>query len=277
MSGRFHLVLPAFSPSAADEMIARGVALAQTLDAGLTVSVPRLEAATPTHWLASEYMYPHVQDLNTRADAEAERLAAHARDAGQAAGVCVEIVRSPLGLMGGDRNTVLTARTHDFTLLGLADDDSEARGHAEELLFDSGRPLLICPLSRPAPIRFDKIVLGWDHTESAARALCGALPVLQRARDVRVLTILGAKRLSRTDGAGEAAAYLQSHGIAAEAETIESADRAPGQLLMEAAIARGADLLVMGAYSTLRARQYLLGGVTRGVLSAPLLPILAAN
>lgn len=94
---------------------------------------------------------------------------------------------------------------------------------------------------------------------------------------MRVLTILGAKRLSRTDGAGEAAAYLQSHGIAAEAETIESADRAPGQLLMEAAIARGADLLVMGAYSTLRARQYLLGGVTRGVLSAPLLPILAAN
>jgi nucleotide-binding universal stress UspA family protein len=46
---------------------------------------------------------------------------------------------------------------------------------------------------------------------------------------------------------------------------------------MEAAIARDAELLVMGAYSTLRAREYLLGGVTRGVLDAPLLPVLMAN
>lgn len=277
MSGRFHLVLPAFSPSAADEMIARGVALARALDAGLTVSVPRLEAATPTHWLASEYMYAHVHDLNARAEAEADRLAKHATDAGAAASVAVQIVRSPLGLLGPDRDTILTARTHDFTLLGLADDDGEARRHAEELLFDSGRPLLICPLSRPAPLRFDKIVIGWDHTESASRTLCGALPALQRSREICVLTIIGAKRLNHPEGAVEAAAYLQSHGLSARAETIETADQAPGQLLMEAAIARGADMLVMGAYSTLRARQYLLGGVTRGVLSAPLLPILAAN
>ncbi len=279
MPGRFHLVLLAYSPKVADKMIARAVALAQTLGSELTVSVPRLEAPAPTHWPANAFVSPHVNDLKARANAEADRLAARARDAGEAVGINVRVVRASLDWdwMGSDSSTVLTARTHDFTLLGLADEDSAGRRQAEELLFDSGRPLLICPLSRPAPIRFDKIVLGWDHTESASRALSGALPAIKRAREVEVLTIVGAKRLARADGGAEVATYLRSHDVAASAETIESADTAPGRLLMEAAIARSADMLVMGAYSTLRARQYMLGGVTRSVLSAPLLPILLAN
>lgn len=135
MSDRLHLVLPAFLPSAADEVIARGVALAQTLDADLAASVPRLEVASLAHWFAGESMHLHVHYFNARADVEAERLAAH---------------------------------THDVTQLGLADDDAEARGHDEELLFNSERALLICPLSRPAPIRFCIIELSWEHIEAGA-------------------------------------------------------------------------------------------------------------
>ena len=70
---------------------------------------------------------------------------------------------------------------------------------------------------------------------------------------------------------------MVSHGVNASAGIITDSDGKPGARLMEHATGRKAGLLVMGAYSTLRAREYLLGGVTREVLTRPQLPVLMAN
>jgi len=83
--------------------------------------------------------------------------------------------------------------------------------------------------------------------------------------------------LPRPDAAQDAAEYLASHDIKATWELLDSEDRARGRFIMESAIERGAGLLVMGAYATLRAQEYLLGGVTVSVLNEPLLPVLMSN
>lgn len=276
MSGRIQLVLPPnqVSQSAAIEAAA---SIAVILEARLTLSIPQTNAQLTTHWLAREYVLADVSAFNLRAGAGAQQLKQEALDAARAAGVEAHPVELVHGVVGGERSVVLAARTHDFSILGLADQDVDRRRLAEQLLFDSGRPLLVVPLSRPVKLACDTIALAWDHSEPASRVLSAAMPIIKMARRVHVFSVIGAKKLPRADAAADAAAYIQSHGVAADWELMESEDRSRGRFIMETAIARGAGLLIMGAYATLPAQEYVMGGVTVSVLHEPLLPVLMAN
>lgn len=276
MSGRIQLVLP---PSEVTQSSATdgAIAIAAKLGARLTVSVPQTNAQLPTHWLAREYIYADVRAFNEWAGEAAQRAKQQALDAAKAAGVDAEAVELINGVVGGERSVVMAARTHDFSILGLNDQDSERRRLAEELLFDSGRPLLVLPLARPFRVDLETVAIAWDHSEPASRVLSAAMPIITRARKAYVFSVLGAKKLPRTEAAADAAAYIESHGVAASWEILESEDRARGRFIMETAIARGAGLLIMGAYATLPAQEYLMGGVTVSVLNEPLLPVLMSN
>jgi nucleotide-binding universal stress UspA family protein len=277
MSGRLQLVLPTAQAASAQPAIEAAVALARALGAGLTATIARTDSSAPLHWLAQEYAQTVIVDSSTEAVANAGMLRAAVAAAGEHAGVAVNVAELLMGVGGSERAVVKAARTHDLSVLGLADQDGEQRRLIEELLFDSGRPVLIAPLSRPINLRFDTIAIAWDHSEPASRVVSGALPVLKLARRVVVFSVLGAKKLPLVDAAKEAAAYLASHGLETSWETLESEDRARGRFIMETAIARGAGLLVMGAYATLPAQEFFLGGVTSTVLGEPLLPVLMAN
>ncbi|PZO49892.1 MAG: hypothetical protein DCF16_13875 [Alphaproteobacteria bacterium] len=231
----------------------------------------------PAHWLAREYAHLPVAEFNAEVAAEAQTLREAVTRAAENAGVPIRLIEILNGLGDGERAVVMAARTHDFTILGLPDFDASTRQLAEQLLFDSGRPLLALPLSRPFNLRLDTIALAWDHSEPASRVLSGGLPLLRQAKQVVVFSVLGAKKLPRAEIAQDAAEYLKSHGIDATWEMLDSQDRARGRFVMETAIARGAGLLIMGAYATLPAQEYLLGGVTVSVLNEPLLPVLMSN
>ena len=231
----------------------------------------------PSHWLAREYAHLPVAEFNADMAADAIALRESVTRAAESAGVSVRVIEILNGLGDGERAVVMAARTHDFSVLGLADFDASARQLSEQLLFDSGRPLMVLPLSRPFRLNIETIAVAWDHSEPASRVMSGALPLLKRAKRVVVFSVLGAKKLPRAEAAQDAADYLMSHDIEATSEMLDSDDRARGRFIMETAIARGAGLLVMGAYATLPAQEYLLGGVTVSVLSEPLLPVLMSN
>lgn len=276
MPGRIQLILPP-SETSQDAATAGALSLARALGARLTLAVPQTNAALPAHWLAREYAYGAVAAFNAHSAKEAETLKQEALAAAEAAGVETHAVELVHGVLGGERSVVMAARTHDFSVLGLRDQDGARRQLAEELLFDSGRPLMIVPLSRPCSVRFDTIALAWDHSEPASRVVAAAMPIIARAKRVIVFSVLGAKKFPRTDAAQDAADYIESHGLECVYEIVESEDRAPGRFIMETAIARGAGVLVMGAYATLPAQERLFGGVTMSVLREPLLPIVMAN
>ncbi|MBY0566618.1 MAG: universal stress protein [Hyphomonadaceae bacterium] len=277
MTGRIQLILPAGQQPKPIPAIEAAVALTHTCGAALTASVAQNRANVPAHWLAREYAHLPVAEFNADMAADAIALRESVTRAAEGANVSVRLIEILNGLGDGERAVVMAARTHDFSVLGLPDFDASARQLAEQLLFDSGRPLLILPLSRPFSLNLGTIAVAWDHSEPASRVLSAALPLLKRAKRIVVFSVLGAKKLPRAEAAQDAAEYLMSHGIEATWEMLDSDDRARGRFIMETAIARGAGLLVMGAYATLPAQEYLLGGVTVSVLNEPLLPVLMSN
>jgi nucleotide-binding universal stress UspA family protein len=169
--------------------------------------------------------------------------------------------------------TAQQARLSDLTLVPspMADGEGASSDALHAVLFDSGRPVLIAPLSPPASIG-ERVCVAWNGTAESAAAVYAALPWLKEAKRVRILSAQEYQR--RGPEAPELAAYLALHGIKAELATFRPVEREVGAGLLQAAREAEADLLVMGAYSHSRLRQLILGGVTRHVLEHATLPVL---
>lgn len=165
------------------------------------------------------------------------------------------------------------ARLADVTVIAHPETGGDAASadalHA--VLFDSGRPVLLAPGTKPAHIG-RRICLAWNGTAEAASAVTAALPWLERAEAVRILSSEGYQR--RGPAAEELVPYLTLHGISTELGTIQPIGGLVGAGILAAAREFGADLLTMGAYSHSRLRQLILGGVTRHMLEHAELPIL---
>ncbi len=130
---------------------------------------------------------------------------------------------------------------------------------ADDLLMRAGRPILFVP---PGIDRLsaDRIIIGWNDTREARRAIADSLPLLLRASEVTVLSIG-----NENCGASNVASYLACHGVAVLAVEQKSQD-GPAEELVRFAQARGADLIVCGGYGHSRAREWILSGVTLNLL-----------
>lgn len=144
----------------------------------------------------------------------------------------------------------------------------------ESALFGSGRPLLVAPPAPPASIG-SSVTIAWNDSTEAARALAGALPLLRVADRVAVLTV--AENLAREARPQSVIRFLQRHGIAAEAAVVPADGRTVGAALLAESAKRGADLLVMGAYTHSRLRELIFGGATEHILHTAELPVLMAH
>ena len=165
------------------------------------------------------------------------------------------------------------ARLTDLTVVPHpeAGDDVSSSDALHAVLFDSGRPVLIAP-QIPLPTIGTRICIAWNGTAESAAAVLAAIPWMQRAEKVQVLTADEYQR--RGPGAMELAGYLALHGIQVETAHFRPIEKDVGRGLLEGARVFGADMLAMGAYSHSRLRQLILGGVTRHVLENATLPVL---
>jgi nucleotide-binding universal stress UspA family protein len=165
------------------------------------------------------------------------------------------------------------ARLADLTVVPHPDagEDVSSSDALHAVLFDSGRPVLISPQAAPATIG-TRICMGWNGTAESASAVYAALPWLQRAEAVRILSADGYQR--RGPAAPDLAAYLSLHDVRADIVMFQSVGNSVGAGLLAAARDFGCDLLAMGAYSHSRLRQLILGGVTRHVLERGNLPVM---
>ena len=165
------------------------------------------------------------------------------------------------------------ARLADVTVVPHPDagEDVSSSDALHAVLFDSGRPVLISPRVAPTMIG-TRICLGWNGTAESASAVLAAIPWLQRAEAVRILSAEGYQR--RGPAAPELVTYLALHGVHADIVMFQSINGVVGAGLLAAARDFGCDLLAMGAYSHSRLRQLILGGVTRHVLENSALPVM---
>lgn len=141
-------------------------------------------------------------------------------------------------------------------------------------LMESGKPLLVAPPTPPASIG-RRVAVAWNGSAEAGRAVAFALPLMQRAESVTILTLTEDTRTVSASG-GELAAFLAWHGIKAQVRVVHAGANA-GNVLLEQCAVLEADLLVMGAYTHSRLRQLILGGVTRHILGHAQLPCLLCH
>lgn len=171
------------------------------------------------------------------------------------------------------------ARLHDITMIPIGEQSTLQHYIAECVVFGSGRPTLVLPEEpkRRRPSSFDIVGVAWDFSRPAARAVADALPILQRATVVRVVTVTEEKTTDTRRSSTELAKHLACHGIEAIFEEEEAAGRTIGQALEEYATAHDLDLLVMGAYGHSRMRDFILGGATKTIVANPPLPVLLSH
>ena len=147
--------------------------------------------------------------------------------------------------------------------------DTNSRGlynrAIESGLFDSGRPILLSPPSPPRQIATN-VLIAWNCSTEQARATALAMPLLQKADRVTVLTVAGGTEVPGPS-AEQLIRYLQRNGIAAEPLTVELNGRNSGEAILATAQSLGCDLLIKGAYTHSRLRQIIFGGATQHVLA----------
>lgn len=177
-----------------------------------------------------------------------------------------------------DDKIVAHARLADLTILARAGAHDRARqAMIEDVLFKSGRPVLLVPEKPSRQRTWDQIVIGWNASAEAVRAVSGAMPFLKSARHVIIATV-DAKPINGGQTPGrDLAAYLQRHGAQVEVHNIDGLGRTDARALLDEAIAVDADMLVLGAYGHSRARELLFGGVTRELLAASSVPLFMAH
>ena len=165
------------------------------------------------------------------------------------------------------------ARLADLTVVPHPDsgEDVSSSDALHAVLFDSGRPVLISPQKPPAGIG-TRVGIAWNGTAESASSVMAAMPWMQRADGVAILSADGYQR--RGPGAPDLLAYLALHGVHAQTITFRPVNGTVGAGLLSAAAEFGCDLLSMGAYSHSRLRQLILGGVTRHVLENSTLPVM---
>lgn len=176
---------------------------------------------------------------------------------------------------------VAEARTRDLTLVPVGPSASASdQAIAERLLFDAGRPVVVVPQSGPLDAEtgpYARVTVAWDGGRCAARAVADALPVLRQAKDVRLLTVLGDKPQAGHGCAHDLVRHLGTHGVRAQVDEIDLAGRKIAEAFAGFCADKGTELLVMGGYARSRAREFVLGGATSGVLARPFLPTLLSH
>jgi nucleotide-binding universal stress UspA family protein len=171
------------------------------------------------------------------------------------------------------------SRRFDLSVVGQPEPDAPAldRLIVEAALFDSGRPVLVVPYIQRAGLRLDHVMLCWDGSRSAARAVGDAMPFIRRSKLVEIV-IVGSEPAKSDEIAGaDIASHLAHHGAKVELKRIVTAETDVASIILSHAADCSADFLVMGGYGHSRLREFILGGVTRGILASMTLPTLMSH
>jgi len=258
----------------------RGVAISEALGAHLSllvVGVAPPPPASPYGVVSNDIWAADIRegqgDVEQRVQALEQRLA-----------------RTSLSsLVGGqyiDRGTIATlaarfARYADLTLVTPRCPGFEAMQSCvvDGALFESGRPVLLLPEAEVSFPRVTRVMIAWDASVQASKAVRDAIGLMQAAAEVHVVLI---DPVPSFDGHGpepgaDLAAYLGRHGIGTVVHRLPKEGRETGALLIRTCADLGVDLIVMGGFGHSRLRQRIFGGTTTTMMKTLAVPVLMAH
>jgi len=219
-----------------------------------------------------------IEEQQEEAEQNAKAALAMFEKASRRSGISTE-ARSMNASFGGTADIFgQIARRYDLSIVRQAEPDRSTPDDLliEAALFDSGRPVLVVPYIQEGEVKLDRILVCWDGSRNSARAVGDALPLLQRAKAVEVVSV--GDRLKSTEMPGaDITQHLARHGIAVDVKHLVAADIDAASAVLSHASDSGADVMVMGGYGHSRLREFVLGGFTRSMLASMTIPALMAH
>lgn len=273
------LVSPIFSSSADDkgpsEALARyAIAFAATQRAHLSFALGCIRLFAPGAIMVREaraMIAKANDDRKAQAKTFGDEIMARASASGVTASL--DVLQEEYGKLSA--HIAYLARFADIAIMEAdAGNVSLHQGVLEEVLFESGRPVIIVPPSWSGTADVKKVIVSWDGSAKAARALGDAAPLLAQASEVEIVSISGDPDASKRIDAAEIAPHVSRHCKNVTVTSLPSQGNDVAATLSSHAKLCRADLLVMGAFARPKLRQLILGGVTRTMLTDPPCPVL---
>jgi nucleotide-binding universal stress UspA family protein len=254
------------------------VSVASALDAHLTgiafVYDPVVPVAT-TGYLPPEVIETQQRDSQDAAQAAIDRFnAAAAR-----AGVTSEPTMLAASFAGAGDQFGRIARRFDLAIVGQAQPDKGAVEEliAENTLFESGRPVIVVPYIQKGPLKLDRVMVCWDGSRPAARAIADAMPLLERAGLVEVVIVASDPGKEDEIPGADMGQHLARHGLNVDVKRITEGDIDVADVLLSHAADSSVDFIVMGGFGHSRLREFVLGGVTHSILRSMTAPVLMSH
>ena len=195
------------------------------------------------------------------------------------AGVSAESLTRSANLASAGDQFGLIARRFDLAIVAQAKPEPSAVEEkiAESALFDSGRPVIFVPHIHKAPLKLDHIMVCWDGSRPATRAIADAMPLLERSGRVEVVIVANERGKQQEIEGVDIGQRLSRHGLNVEVQRITRGDLDVADALLSHATDADVDFIVMGGYGHSRLREFVLGGVTNSILRSMTVPVLMSH
>ncbi|WP_299673670.1 universal stress protein [uncultured Roseobacter sp.] len=259
--------------------LAQAAAMAETLDAHLDVMCLGMDRSRSNYYEVGANAIL-VQTALEEAHRKAEKTRVEVDAWLKTANLRWTAVDAIATLADAGRPLALAARFADLSVVPLPyrkHSSAEETLILEALLFDASCPTIVMPDMDPvaAPSR---IVIGWNESTEALRAIHAAMPVLTAAKEVHIAIIDPPEHAAdRSDPGGALAVMLSRHGVNCDIQVMSRNGARISERLQRHVTEMGADMLVMGAYGHSRFREAILGGATREMLEHAKVPVFMAH
>jgi nucleotide-binding universal stress UspA family protein len=274
------IVLHLSTRASDDATIDYAVSVASAFQAHLTAVAFALDPFVPPTMDLGNVVQPDwIDEERARAQAAAAAAIARFEEAAARNAIAFESRQMDSSLAGASDTFGDMAARYDLSIVRQME---PGKLPLEELvieaaLFGSGRPVLIVPYIQKAALKLDRVLVCWNGSSNAARAVGDAMPLLHRAKAVEVAIVLGeAGRRDEIPGA-DIGEHLARHGLKVEVERLTAIRGDVTDTILSHAADAEVDLLVMGGYGHSRLREFVLGGVTRGILRTMTVPVLMSH
>ncbi|MGE0564244.1 MAG: universal stress protein [Pseudolabrys sp.] len=220
-----------------------------------------------------------IEAQRRESDKVAKAALARFEEAAKRAGISHEthVIRASMAEAGDLLGKL--ARRFDLAICSQDDPNQAVTNEiaTEALLFESGRPVIVVPYVQKAGLKLDRVMVCWDGSRAATRSIADSLPLLQKAKQVDIVIVAGKRAKDDEVPGADLGQHLARHGLKVEVKRLTSPDIDVANTLLSYAADSSADLIVMGGYGHSRLREFILGGVTRGILSSMTAPALMSH
>jgi len=220
-----------------------------------------------------------IEAQRVESDKKARAAVARFEQAAKRVGISAETRIISASISGAGDQLGRLGRRFDLVVVGQPERNEAVADEVvdEAALFESGRPVIFVPFIQKTGLKLDRVMLCWDGSRAATRAIADSMPFLQKAKQVEIVMVSGNKPKNDEIAGVDLGQHLARHGLKIDVKRITSPEIDIASTILSYAADSSTDLIVMGGYGHSRLREFILGGVTRGLFASMTVPVLMSH